>query len=558
MQLIIHKYIKFFIALLLISFGINPVYASDTYDATTGHLAIPLVRAYGNVYRDVVIQIGDVVAVNGGSTTDSLDTYDSTTNQLSIPSVNAFGKIYTNVVVKVNSVISVGGIALTDLNKSIGEKVVSVDLYAASGYSGKDILFFNLVTKGDLNGDGYDDLVIGLFRHTTIPSYSGREYDPSGSIKPVILFYDTNIDSYKINEQLQSVLQAHHHPRQAMISDFDGDGRNDLFIQGHGYDDAPFGEQNSLILNKTNGFLDVTNTLPQFSDFSHGLVTADFDKNGKLDLLVLNNRTEAQTKCEKYSGFTDCHYNSPKLSESYVLFNNGLSGLSKGVLNIPDSVINFATTSADPDKRLYVGHSADFNKDSWADIIVSDHRHMYIMESIGGTGNLATAQIIDPPVALQSCLYTPFSAITSLDIDDDGQEEIVGSQSCDLGTAYFRVLKRVDGRWVDRTIDLVGSQSVNAALSAKNDGWCYKFELSDLNYDGKLDLICQSTRGQGQNDGNTFWYNINGKLQYSNIMLSDGRWHNFHTRVKAKQGNYIIGFFTQMGQSELIIRRWKN
>lgn len=444
------------------------------------------------------------------------------------------------------------------LGESQAELVTTINLNVASGYSGKDILFYNLVAKGDLNGDGYDDLVIGLFRHTTIPSYSGREYDPSGSIKPVILFYDANIDSYKINEQLQLVLQAHHHPRQAMISDFDGDGRNDLFIQGHGYDDAPFGEQNSLILNKATGFLDATNTLPQFSDFSHGLVAADYDKNGKLDLLILNNRTEAQTKCEKYSGFTDCNYNSPKLSESYVLFNNGLGGLTKGALNIPDSVINFTATSADPNKRLYVGHSADFNKDSWADLIISDHRHMYIMESIGGTGNFAAAQIIDPPVALQSCSYTPFSAITSLDIDGDGQEEIVGSQACGLNTAYFRVLKRVDGRWVDRTSDLTGPQTVNTDLASKNDGWCYKFELADLNNDGKMDLICQSTRGQGQNDGNVFWYNINSKLQFSNVMLPGGQWHAFHTKAKNKQGNYIIGFSIPFGQSDLTIRRWRN
>jgi len=444
------------------------------------------------------------------------------------------------------------------LVESQAELVTTIDLKAASGYSGNDILFYNLVSKGDLNGDGYDDLVMGLFRHTTTPSYSGREYDPSGSIKPVILFYDANIDSYKINEQLQSVLQAHHHPRQAMIGDFDGDGRNDLFIQGHGYDDAPYGEQNSLILNKATGFLNATNTLPQFSDFSHGLVAADFDKNGKSDLLVLNNRTEAQTKCEKYSGFTDCLYNSPKLSESYVLFNNGLSGLSKGILNIPNNIINFTATSADPDKRLYVGHSADYNKDGWVDLVVSDHRNMYIMETLGGTGNFTTAQIIEPPVSLQSCSYTPFSAITSLDIDGDGQEEIVGSQACGLNTAYFRVLKRVDGRWVDRTSDLLGSQSVNTALAAKNDGWCYKFELADLNNDGKTDLICQSTRGQGQNDGNVFWYNINGKLQFSNVTLPSGQWHAFHTKAKSKQGNHILGFSVQFGQSDLTIRRWKN
>ena len=444
------------------------------------------------------------------------------------------------------------------LSESPAEFVTTVDLNVASGYTGTDILFYNLVTKGDLNGDGYDDFVIGLFRHTTTPSYSGRQYDPSGSIKPVVLFYDPALNTYKVNEQLQAVLQAHHHPRQAMIADFDGDGRSDLFIQGHGYDDSPYGEQNSLVLNKASGFVNATNTLPQFSDFSHGLVVADFDKNGKPDLLIMNNRTDMLTKCERYPGFTDCQYNSPKLSESYVLFNNGTSGLTKGTLSIPDSVINFTSTSSDPDRRLYVGHSADFNKDSWPDLIVSDHRNMYILESVGGTGNFATAQIIEPPASMQSCVSTPFSAITSLDIDGDGQEEIVGSQACGLNTAYFRVLKRVDGRWVDKTTDLTGPQTVNTTLASKNDGWCYKFELADLNNDGKMDIICQSTRGQGQDDGNVFWYNTDGKLTFSNVMLTNGQWHAFHTKVKTTQGNYVVGFAIPFGQSTLTIRRWKN
>lgn len=50
-----------------------PSRAADLYDAATGQLTIPAVRAYGNLYRDVVVQLGEVLAVHGGTVEDPLD-----------------------------------------------------------------------------------------------------------------------------------------------------------------------------------------------------------------------------------------------------------------------------------------------------------------------------------------------------------------------------------------------------------------------------------------------------------------------------------------------------
>jgi|LauGreDrversion4_2_1035121.scaffolds.fasta_scaffold13435_4 hypothetical protein len=445
----------------------------------------------------------------------------------------------------------------TNLNHVQPETMAIINLNTASLYSGNDILFYNLIGKGDINGDGYDDLVIGLFRHTTSPSYSGREYDPSGEIKPVVLFYDPVNDTYIVNAQLQSVIHKNQHPRQVAIADFDGDGRNDIFIADHGYDDGPYGNQNTLLLNKSTGFVDGTDTLPQVTDFSHGLVIADFDNNGKPDLLLLNNRVDIRTKCSLYLGFTDCPYNPPKDSESYVLFNNGLAGLSRGTLNIPNKVINFTSTTSDFNLRLYVGHSADFNRDGWPDLVISNHRDIFIIESTGAKGQFSSAQVFGPPPALQSCEYTPVSAITSIDIDSDGENEIVASFTCNLNTAYFRAFKRnKSGTWEDKSDILIGDQTANASII--NDGWCYKFEIADVNADGKPDIICQSVRGQGSGNNNVFWTIANGKLQSMNITLQNGAWAGFGTMVKNKTGNAILGFNSPKGQPNLVIKRWKN
>lgn len=440
------------------------------------------------------------------------------------------------------------------LDQAASTVVSTVNMNVASGYLGSDVLFYNLLGKGDIDGDGYEDLVIGLFRHTTRPSYSGREFDPSGEIRPIVLFYNPSADTYEVNQQLQSVIRKSQHPRQVAIADFDGDGRNDVFIADHGYDDAPYGHQNSLLLNKASGFVDGTSLLPQYADFSHGLVAADFDGNGKQDLLVMNNRVNAQTKCQQYPGFTDCSYNPPKFSESYMLFNQGARGLTQGVLDVPDDVINFTATTPDMNLRLYVGHSADFNKDGRADLVVSNHRNLFVLESMSA-GKFAPAQVFSPPAKAQAACsdYIPYTAINSLDMDGDGVPEIIASFGCRLQGVEFQVFKRAaNGLWSDATAGLVGNQAANLSLA---DGWCYKIEVGDVNNDGKQDVICQSVRGLGAPTNNVFWYG-GSRLEYSGITLRDGAWSNFQTLVRNKSGTFILGIKNNAGP-DLQIKRWK-
>jgi hypothetical protein len=57
--------------------------------------------------------------------------------------------------------------------------------------------------------------------------------------------------------------------RQVIFSDFNADGRPDMFIACAGWDAPPFpGEQNQLFLSRpAGGWQDATATLPQIADF---------------------------------------------------------------------------------------------------------------------------------------------------------------------------------------------------------------------------------------------------------------------------------------------------
>jgi len=83
-------------------------WAADTFNAVTGQLTIQSVSASGTIYNNVVITVGSVIDVRGGSPTGNIDIYDPITNQLSIPSVVANGTTYTNVVISVGQIVSVG------------------------------------------------------------------------------------------------------------------------------------------------------------------------------------------------------------------------------------------------------------------------------------------------------------------------------------------------------------------------------------------------------------------------------------------------------------------
>lgn len=75
------------------------------------------------------------------------------------------------------------------------------------------------------------------------------------------------------------------HPRKAIVADFNGDGKPDVFFACHGFDAAPFpGEQPHMLLSQPNGTYSNV-TLP-FTGYFHGASAADFNGHGFADIAV--------------------------------------------------------------------------------------------------------------------------------------------------------------------------------------------------------------------------------------------------------------------------------
>jgi len=286
----------------------------------------------------------------------------------------------------------------------------------------------DIIAIGDVNGDGYDDILVGVMRFQ-----AGTWNSVNRTVKPILLIYNPALNTYEVSQTFKSVVSNHVYPRQGAIADFDGDGRNDIFIGDTGVDGGSYdcGNQNSLVLNKTSGMVNASNLLPQVSDYSHGLITADFNADGKTDLFILNSPWINKSTCN-VSGTT-------YRNRSYMLSGSNFNELPLKTRGT--DAIQLGLTEQSYNDPLLIASASDLNKDGFADIVFGGNYGLAIMES---NGSLSYNNIQQVPVPASyyskfdnsNCLVlpsfnskcvTPYSYVIFYDIDGDGQLEIIAS-----------------------------------------------------------------------------------------------------------------------------------
>ncbi|WP_159020919.1 VCBS repeat-containing protein [Algibacter sp. L3A6] len=190
---------------------------------------------------------------------------------------------------------------------------------------------------GDLNGDGLDDYFIG------------GSHENSGAM------YFQNKEGGFEQQSIKALLEdKSYEDISALIFDADKDNDNDLYIVSGGYEFAtqPKLLQDRLYINDGAGnFIRAKpEVLPEFLVSGSKVYNADFDKDGKDDLLVLGRQMPG-----KY----------PMPVSSYVLRNVGEKGTPKFNL--------FEESYSKVFENIGMATSAvitDFNNDSWPDVIL--------------------------------------------------------------------------------------------------------------------------------------------------------------------------------------------
>ncbi|SFZ93465.1 Repeat domain-containing protein [Flaviramulus basaltis] len=189
------------------------------------------------------------------------------------------------------------------------------------------------IAVGDLNGDNRDDYFIGASSN-----YQGSLYfqTETGFEKQQTTVFEED----KMSEDVG-----------ALIFDAENDGDSDLYVVSGGYEFSLDSKrlQDRLYLNDGKGNFTKANfnTLPKMITSGSRAYSADFNNDGKLDVLTLGRQIPE---------------NYPTPADSYVLLNKS-----------DENSVKFEISSADVFKDLGMATSAiitDIDNDNWQDIII--------------------------------------------------------------------------------------------------------------------------------------------------------------------------------------------
>lgn len=193
---------------------------------------------------------------------------------------------------------------------------------------------------GDIDGNGYDDLVVG--GNSEFPAQVFLQ-QPDGKFKQRNLLPK---NAYNPAENIKD--------EGLLLFDANGDGHPDLYIARGGYEDAPNSAsyQDVLYINDGKGnFTEAAGALPQNHTSKLCVRAIDYNKDGRLDLFV--------------SGRVD-PWNYPKPVSSFILRNDSKGGRIK-FTDVTSSV------AKDLDHIGLISDAifSDFDNNGWPDLILA-------------------------------------------------------------------------------------------------------------------------------------------------------------------------------------------
>lgn len=267
------------------------------------------------------------------------------------------------------------------------------------------------------------------------------------------------------------------HPNALVTADFNGDGRDDVFIADHGYDAAPWpGGQNTLLLSTaTGGF--VKGNLPQMRDFSHSTSAADINGDGSVDILVGNMGLPMQVR--------------------YFLINDG-----KGNFTQNYDLIKVSSKAEYASSALI-----DINKDGKMDLILGGKNNGSELLSWNGK-----EFVVKQSLYLKDDADRTITTVSVADLDNDGTPEIVFNSTTQNPQNFYNQ-NRIDIFKADANGNYAASQQIQVSTTR----WNKNLYVTDVNEDGYLDLVSLGRDSK-------IYLNDHGSFVLSNYALPFEEW----------------------------------
>ena len=266
-------------------------------------------------------------------------------------------------------------------------------------------------------------------------------------------------------------------PRKALPGDFNGDGRPDVFVVGHGYDKPPFpGEAPYAILSSDFGYIQARG-LDSIIGFHHGGAAADIDADGDVDVFVTEDSTEP-----------------------FFLVNDGTGSFTWDTTRVEG-------IGGHGFKAIYTAELVDVDRDGYVDLLAAGHEYDNFPTQVlwgdhSGVFSTVRASIL-PAIPGHGIVVD----IDVADTDGDGDKDIVLNRTGDpLGPGpgrykgyYLQLLEQTGTRiFADNT-----RQQLQGGRDDADPYWILWLRVFDLDEDGDPDIFADeaSRRLLWKNDG---------------------------------------------------------
>jgi hypothetical protein len=419
--------------------------------------------------------------------------------------------------------------------KKLGENT-NADLFAFSGHS----------ETFDINQDGHDDLIIPIAAMN-----SNQRHVPNEFSKPILLFWDNNIEEYIIDEEVQKALPFMHFPRRIRSSINSKTGLTEIFIADTGLDLANYdfskgienlppncGAQNHLITyDPSTGKIDEI-AIPILWDYPHGIATGDLNGDQTTDYVLLNS---PYIKYPEKCLFDGADYTN----ENYVLYSNNNGGFDKTNLTLnyeefskPPTITSGEVIIDENNNNFLVLGSAGENSDA----------HLYLFKQDSKASFTEISKVRAPDI-LSEIGNPVYGEILVADVDADGTKEVIAaSNTMDNSIAmwvgrYIQLFDIKNEELKERPNDITKTTS---SLITKGYDWCHHLFFNEQTSWNKSILTCTNIEPQQKQRG-SFYTWVNNKLQLTKIKLKSAedietfKWMRSFYPVTLDQKTIFVG-----------------
>ena len=346
------------------------------------------------------------------------------------------------------SVVNLGITASADADTNSSYENSKTDIYIQYSSIPKPAGTGNLsdaIAYLDADGDGDTDVFLAT-----------GEYLLVGEVNSILALNDGAENFTSSTAEFNNSMPPATHARKSIVSDFNNDGLQDIFVFDHGYDANPFpGSQPKLILQNAVGSFTWSKLTDQ-TGFHHGGAAADIDNDGDIDIFV--------------GGF-----------DPFFFVNDGNATFTKTDNRFDNSMA-----------KIFAAELIDVDKDGFVDLLIGAHERDGDKTSVywgSTTGSYSTSSRMVIPAV------TYFGAILDFDaedVDGDGDRDLIVNRTRDGDDGVAK------GFYQGRTVQLLlnnGSRSFTD-VTATNidypggdaDSWFPWIRAQDIDSDGDIDF----------------------------------------------------------------------